>query len=232
MGQAQMNSETTADLHEGVRLYNAGAFVDALRVFSNLADAGNAEALMWLGSCYAHGEGVPSSLTAAFEYYRKSAESGFLQAQTNTGTMLIGGQGCVRDIEAGLAWLKRAAASDDVGAQFNLATLLTSGKELEPDFEQAVGLYRRAAEKGHYPSQARLGFCYQQGKGVSKSRVDAYLWFALAAQHGVGTALSALERLSGEMSADEKRQGLALVQSWRMRTLAVSGQAVLNPTSH
>ena len=120
----------------------------------------------------------------------------------------------------------------DIGAQYNLGSLLSSGKEVEEDLEAAALWYRRAAETGHYPSQARLGFAYAQGRGVPKSRVDAYVWLVLAAQHGVGTALTALERVLGEMSADEKRQGMALVQSWRSRTSDISARAVFNPVAH
>jgi hypothetical protein len=145
--------------------------------------------------------------------------------------MLFNGQGCTRDIEAGIAWLTRAAEQDDTGAQFNLATILSSDKDVPLDWEAAAKWYHRAAEKGHYPSQARLGFCYQQGNGVPQSRVDAYVWFALAAQHGVGTALTAVERIVNDMSAEEKRKGAGMVQSWRNKTAAVSRMAVIDPVS-
>ena len=34
---------------------------------------------------------------------------------------------------------------------------------------------------------------YINGEGVEKSRVHAYLWLSLASQHGIGTALEAIE---------------------------------------
>jgi hypothetical protein len=149
---------------------------------------------------------------------------------TNVGAMLATGQGCTRDVEAGLKWLEMAAQLNDVGAQFNLATMLSAGKDVEQDVDRAAHWYKRAAEQGHYPSQARLGYCYQHGSGVPKSRVNAYVWYALAAQHGVGTALSSLERILQDMSAEEKREGAALIHSWRRKTSSISSQAVIDPT--
>lgn len=217
-------------IYEGVNLYSQGAFDKAADLFDQLSLKGDAEAMMWLGACYANGEGRPNSPTLAFEHYLKSAEAGFPQAMTNVGAMLVNGQGCDVDVEKGLIWLEKAAEKDDVGAQFNLATILSAGKEADIDMDRAAYWYKRAAEQGHYPSQARLGYCYQHGAGVEKSRVNAYLWYALAAQHGVGTALSSLERILGDMSAEEKREGIALIQSWRSKTASISNQAILDPT--
>lgn len=217
-------------ISDGIDLYSRGSFESAANVFDQLSVEGNAEAMMWLGACYANGEGRPNSPKLAFEYYLKSAEAGLPQAMTNVGAMLVSGQGCDVDVERGLCWLQRAAEANDVGAQFNLATILSAGKDAEIDLDRAAHWYQRAAEQGHYPSQARLGYCYQHGAGVEKSRVNAYLWYALAAQHGVGTALSSLERILTDMSAEEKRDGMALIQSWRSKTAHISSQAILDPT--
>lgn len=221
---------TAPTIADGIAHYVEGAFDAAADIFCRLSNEGDAEAMMWLGSCYANGEGKPNSVKDAFKYYLLAAEAGQAQAMTNVGAMLVNGQGCERDLDEGIKWLEAAANLNDAGAQFNLATLFSAGKDVDIEMDRAAGWYKRAAEQGHYPSQARLGYCYQHGAGVEKSRVNAYLWYALAAQHGVGTALSSLERIMGEMSAEEKREGAALIQSWRRKTAAVSSQAVLDPT--
>ena len=63
-----------------------------------------------------------------------------------------------------------------------------------------------------------------QGKGVQKDRVEAYLWLSLAAQHGIGTALDALESVVKEMSLEEKNKGAALFDQWRSRTRSTENQ--------
>jgi TPR repeat protein len=204
-----------ASLDEGIIAFRAGAYADALAAFQTLSEAEDAEAQAWLGALYANGLGVSPSLTTAFNWYRRAAEQGHVAAATNVGAMLAMGQGVTQDRREGAAWLERAAAGGDIMAQYNLATLLAKGDGLPPNPLKAAELYRCAAEAGHYPSQARLGHLYAHGIGVEKDRIEAFAWLSLAAQHGVGTALNALESVIREMSAEEKREGLARAQSRR-----------------
>lgn len=111
----------------------------------------------------------------------------------------------------------------------NLAVLYTKGDGVPVDQVKAAALYRRAAEMGHYPSQSRLGYIYAQGQGLPKDRVQAYIWLSLASQHGIGTALNALEGVVKEMSAEEKAQGIALFEEWRGRTRSARGPIALYP---
>ncbi|TFZ56740.1 sel1 repeat family protein [Methylorubrum sp. Q1] len=202
-------------LAEGVAAFQSGAYDRALAVFQPLAEAGDPDAQAWLGALHAGGAGVPASLTQAFEWYRRAAEQGHGPAATNVGAMLAMGQGVAQDRAEGARWLERAAASGDVMAAYNLATLLAKGDGLPADPARAADLYRSAAQAGHYPSQARLGHLYAQGIGVERDRVEAFAWLSLAAGHGVGTALNALEVICKEMSAEEKREGAARAQGRR-----------------
>ena len=104
------------------------------------------------------------------------------------------------------------------------------GQGVPKDDAEAVRWYRRASEAGHYPAQARLGFHYAHGTGIERDRVQAFVWLSLAAQHGVGTALTALENVIAQMSAEEKGRGVALVALWRHRTAAISEHARIDPT--
>ena len=126
-----------------------------------------------------------------------------------------------------MAWLHKAADAGDAMARYNLATLYAKGGEISQDNARAADLYRLAAESGHFPSQARLGHLYANGIGVVKDRVSAFAWLSLAAGHGVGTALNALEELIAQMSAEEKSAGQAMAQRWRGRS--GPGHATINP---
>ena len=103
----------------------------------------------------------------------------------------------------------RRADYGDPMACYNLATLYAKGDGVSEDKAAAAELYRQAAEAGHYPSQARLGYFYASGIGVEKNRAEAFKWLSLAARHGVGTALNALEEIVREMSAEEKGAGVS-----------------------
>jgi TPR repeat protein len=139
------------------------------------------------------------------------------------------GRGAPKNATEAVRWLTEAANGDDLNGLFNLAVLYAKGDGVSPDPEKAASLYRRAAELGHYPSQSRLGYIYAHGQGVPKDRVQAYLWLSLAAQHGIGTALNALESVVKDMSAEEKSNGVALFEEWRGRTRSKNGQVALYP---
>jgi TPR repeat protein len=140
------------------------------------------------------------------------------------------GRGVVKDIKKGLFWLEKAASNNDVNGLFNLAQIYFQGDCVEKDQTRAAELYRKAAENGHYPSQSRLGFMFAQGTGVTKDRTQAYLWLTMAAQHGIGSALDALESMVKEMSVEEKSQGQQLFASWRAKTGQYKNQIALMPS--
>lgn len=219
----------TAQLEAGRVAYMAGNFDKAREIWLPLAEAGDAEAQAWVGSLYANGDGVNVDDGAAFDWYLRSAEGGNVQAQSNIGAMYAMGNGVAQDQEAAARWFERAAENGDAHGQFNLAVLLSSGTGVAKDIAKAAEWYRAAAEGGHYPSQARLGQMYAIGQGVEKDRVQAYLWLSLAAQHGIGTALNALEGIAKQMSSEEKSEALNLFDLWRGKTAASAGPSRIEP---
>jgi TPR repeat protein len=216
-------------LEAGRAAYMAGEFDKAREIWLPLAEAGDAEAQAWIGSLYANGDGVEVDDSAAFAWYLKSAEAGNVLAQSNVGAMYAMGTGVAQDDKEAVRWFERAAENGDAHGQFNLAVLLTSGTGISKDLAKAAEWYRAAAEGGHYPSQARLGQMYATGHGVEKDRVQAYLWLSLAAQHGIGTALNALEGVVKHMSSEEKSEALNLFDMWRGKTAASAGPSRIEP---
>jgi TPR repeat protein len=209
--------------------YKAGHYELALAQWRVRAEADDAEAAAWIGSCYANGDGVDVDDAQAFEWYRRSAELGHVPAQANLGAFYFMGRGVAKDAAEAVRWLGRAAESGDQNGMFNLAHLYAQGACVAQDLERAAALYRRASELGHYPSQSRLGYMYARGEGATKDRVEAYLWLTLAAQHGIGTALNELEGVVKEMSSEEKARGAGLFEQWRFKTRSAAGPTALYP---
>ena len=153
-------------------------------------------------------------------------------AQANVGVFYYTGVGVEKSLDDAVHWLSSAAAAGDLHGLFNLAVLHSKGEVLPDDAEaqkRAAELYRLAAERGHYPSQSRLGYMFAVGRGVPKDRVQAYLWLTLASQHGIGTALDALESVVANMSSDEKAAGASLFEEWRAKTRSNEGPVALYP---
>ncbi len=175
------------------------------------------------------GQGVESDSKVALEWFLRAADQGQVQAKANAGALLLMGEATAEGKQRGLDLLSEAAEAGDVNSLFNLGVIYQQGEHTSKDEAKAVECYRKASEMGHYPSQSRLGYMYAHGQGLQKDRVQAYLWLTLAAQHGIGTALNALESVVNAMSADEKAEGMALFESWRSRTVSFSGPGRLTP---
>ena len=210
--------------------YKDGNFSDALSIWREAASAGDVEAMSWIGACYANGDGVELDDAEALKWYTQAAELGNALAQANVGAFHYMGRGTQKDANKAVEWLERASEGNDLNGLFNLAQLYTHGDGIAEDKPRAADLYRKAAELGHYPSQSRLGYMYAQGDGIKKDRVQAYLWLTLASQHGIGTALDALEAVIKEMSSEEKAEGAQLFDEWRFRTKSAEGPVALYPT--
>ena len=210
--------------------YSSGQFQEALNIWFRLAEDNDADATAWIGACYANGDGIEVDDRKALEWYMRAAEMGNALAQANVGAFFYMGRGTDKDPSEAVRWLERAAEGGDLNGLFNLAQLYTHGEGVEENKPRSAELYRKAAELGHYPSQSRLGYMYANGDGVEKDRVQAYLWLTLASQHGIGTALDALETVVREMSAEEKAQGAQLFDEWRFRTRSVDGPVAMYPT--
>jgi len=166
---------------------------------------------------------------AALHWYERAAHAGNSLAQANVGAFHFMGRGTAKDVATAVEWLRKASDGNDLNGLFNLAQIYAHGDGVEKNLAEAAALYRRAAELGHYPSQSRLGYMYAHGEGLEKDRVQAYLWLTLAAQHGIGTALEALEGVVREMSSEEKANGARLFDEWRVRTRASEGPVALYP---
>ena len=52
------------------------------------------------------------------------------------------------------------------------------------DYNSAVQYYHKAAQAGKAFSQMRIGYCYDKGRGVTKSITEAVKWYRKAAEQG------------------------------------------------
>ncbi len=225
-----MSQQNNPELELAKQAYSQGDFEKARSIWETQAEAGTVEAQAWLGSLYANGDGVDVDDTTALAWYEKAASQNHAMAQANVGAMYFMGQGTEKNVPSAIKWLTAAAENNDVNGLFNLAVIYTKGEDVEEDQEKAAELYRKAAEQGHYPSQSRLGYMHAHGQGVKKDRVLAYLWLTLASQHGIGTALTALESVVNSMSSEEKAMGATLVEQWRNKTGSDRIQVAMNPS--
>lgn len=173
--------EPTVDpLSEAGRAYIKGDYINAAKLYRPMAEKGDVEAQLILGSMHDTGLGVPQDFKEAVKWYRMAAEQGNAKAQSKLGSMYDIGLGVHRDTGEVVKWWRLAAEQGDAFAQLNLGAMYDHGKDVPQDFKEAVRWYRLAAEQGNVFAQEKLGWKYIQGNGVPQDDVLAYMWLDIA----------------------------------------------------
>ena len=114
------------------------------------AQAGDSDAMAWLGLAYKSGNGVAAiDYSQAFNWLRKATEAGSPLGMNNFGGMYLDGSNVVhRDNDKALYWFRKAAESGNSGGMTNVGYMYANGFSVQRDDAQAVSLYRKAAEAG------------------------------------------------------------------------------------
>ena len=201
-----------SDRYKEARIFLYGSdelepdFEQALRLFLEEAEEGNALAMHDLGRMYADGLGVDNmDADAAFTWYEK-ALSAFMdiEAHKNSryveyriGKMHAAGLGTGQDYEEAAGWFEMAASRNHKYAQYSLAGLYYRGQGVEQNYKAAFRLYGKSAAQ-HVPyANYELAMMYRDGIGTEKSAEEADLNFE--------EAFYGFKRLE-EQSHDDKLQ--------------------------
>ncbi|MGP9822476.1 tetratricopeptide repeat protein [Salinarimonas sp. NSM] len=183
-------------LRSGMRDYNAGDKLAAVRALEYAAVQGDALARWKLGRMYAAGDGVPHDDLKAFEYFSKIVDNHADQASdamaagvvanafVSLGAYFLEGipgtyvrQNASRAHEM---FFYAASWFGDADAQYNLARLYLDGNGVPIDARTAARWLNSAAEKGHVAAQAVLGHMLVAGDGVPRQRPLGLMWLTLA----------------------------------------------------
>lgn len=162
------------------RAYAEGNYAKAEKAYRSLAELGNDEAQLILGSMYDIGLGVTQDYTEALKWYRLAAEQGNTKAQSKLGSMYDIGLGIPQNYTEAMKWWRLAAEQGDAFAQLNLGAKYDHGKAVPRDFKEAVKWYRLAAEQGNSFAQEKLAWKYLLGEGVPQDDVLAHMWLSIA----------------------------------------------------
>lgn len=98
-----------ADYEAGLKAYNKGDYVTALKEWRPLAEQGHPSAQVHLGLMHAQGQGVARDYQKAVSWFRKAAEQNDMQAQTLLGHMYRQGQGVSKNLVLAYKWYTLAA---------------------------------------------------------------------------------------------------------------------------
>lgn len=180
-----------SDRYKEARTYLYGSddtepnFEQALRLFLEEAEGGNALAMHDLGRMYADGLGVEMDADAASCWYEK-ALSAFMDIEAEKenryieyriGKMHAAGLGTIQNYEEAAGWFDTAVSKNHKYAQYSLAGLYYRGQGVEQDYQTAFELYRRAARQRVPYADYELAKMYRDGVGTERNAEEAELHF-------------------------------------------------------
>lgn len=126
------------------RLYNEGAYMEAVVLFRKVAEQGHAGAQHFLGCSYYHGDGVPQDKMEAVKLFRKAAEQGHADAQWFLGYCYYQDKDVPQDKKEAVKWFRMAAEQGHALAQRNMGYFYEHGKVVPRNIKVALEWYRKA----------------------------------------------------------------------------------------
>lgn len=178
-------------------------FEQALRLFREEAEKGNALAMHDLGRMYADGLGVEIDAGTAFGWYAK-ALSAFEDIESvkenryveyRIGKMYAAGIGTEKDVDAALGYFEKSARLGNVHAQYMLGRIYLDADSDHENAEQAVQWLTKSADGGNALAQYALGKLYRDGNHVEKDIQKAIAFFTSAVEQDNSYAAYALGKL-------------------------------------
>jgi TPR repeat protein len=143
-------------------------YQQALELYYESAEKGNAHSQLQLGKMFFQGVGVERDYQAALEWHQKSAEQGNGEAQAYLGLMYEKGLGVDRDIQKALELFRKSALQGNALGQARLAGLYLAGLGVEQNHREAFAWFQRSAEQGNDEAQAHLGHMVEKGLGTNR----------------------------------------------------------------
>lgn len=172
-----------ADMASAQQAYAEGDFTRALELYLEEANAGNADAALYVGNMYIDGLGIdyPEPELAAF-YYQMAADQGQIEAIVNLGLLYLQGRGVDRNYGQGITLLYQAAAEDHPVAMVELANIFFDGVpgQVEQSRGHSAQWYYLASLDGVVFAQMRFGQMQFLGTGAPLNQEEGLMWIGIA----------------------------------------------------
>ena len=145
----------------------------ARRLWGELANDGDIEAMWRVARLLQEGRGGDRDASRAFFWLHKAAIAGRPEAQRAVARAYQTGDGVERNAVAAALWHRRLAEVGDAEAQFRLAEMFERGEGVPQDLFTALKWFDRAAAQGHEPALRRLGLLTADEAGGTLTDNDA-----------------------------------------------------------
>lgn len=157
----------------------------AAKLWREKADAGDPEAMVFLGLCYNWGKGVEEDQAEAFGLYERAEGLGYARASFCLGELYSHGEGVKYSPKTANKYYLKAAEAGVADAMLDLGRNYDDGNGIKKDKDKAVYWLTRAANEGNDTCAHRcLAFIADERHEKETARE----WRAKAAEKGDRTA--------------------------------------------
>jgi TPR repeat protein len=164
-----------ADGVAGLKAYEAGDYVTALKEFMPLAEAGQPSAQAAVGQMYLDGHGVPQDPAQAAIWLEKAAGGGNARARAQIGALYATGTGVQQDEMKASYWLLKAANQNVRQSQRFIAQRFYAGLGLPRDLAQSFLYAALCAKQGDPEGQQMLNILAKEMTPAEQARAQALL---------------------------------------------------------
>ena len=169
------SDDSMAIVEKAIKLYEGGKEQQeqAISLFLQAAEAGNARAHFYLGQAHFTGKGVVQDEEKAIDWHKKAAKLGKGESSMTLAVTYLS----KKNTKEAVKWLRMGSDQEVQLASQTLGEIYFSGHEdIEPDFEEANKLFRLSAEQGSLQAKIYLAINYLNGLGVEKNLVKCNEW--------------------------------------------------------
>ena len=197
--------EALDSYEEGLKLYDAEQYKDALPKIQYAADNNVPDAISKLGIMYYNGYAVEKNIDKSNELFHTAAVLGSAQGQANLGQSYLNGSGVPKDPEKAFFWISKAAEQNYPGAVYLLGLCYLDGIKVNVDYKKTLEYFEKAFSLGLSTAGWMLGRLYtdryisftdnlQSHVNIDIAKGKAYLIKAteLSPQWGAGKACEEL----------------------------------------
>ncbi|HEX6037330.1 CHAT domain-containing protein [Longimicrobium sp.] len=177
-------TDGTAELAAARDLRDAGNHAAAFPLFQKAAEAGNTEAMAFLGIAYLNGEGTERQPRQAIQWLRDAAEARDPRGMNALGVAYQDGLGVNRNHRWAKHWLREAAERDYAPAMRNLGNFYRRYVDPDSGYALAMEWYRKAGAAGDADGWLNLGLMHERGMGTQPDTAEALRLYLLSAEAG------------------------------------------------
>ena len=91
------------------------------------------------------------------------------------------------------------------------------------DRAEGVKWFVSSAKHGTVGGEVDMGIAYATGEGIRQDRLQAYMWFSLAADQGNAPAVKYRDHIASELQPDQVRRAQDMAKTCRGSNFKVCG---------